>query len=354
MPAIVRTMGQIRSDILRDQANLDQTVDTSSDSDHFVRATGVAGAVEGLYQYQAWQTRQIFPDTADSENLRRHAALRRIYPKAAALAGGTARLNGIVGSTGDAGLQFVVGNQRYQTVSPVTIGEDGTATVPSSALAAGTAGNLAAGTAGQLAAAPPGISTNVTVVSMVGGTDAETDEQLLARLLDRLQHPPAGGNMADYRTWVKEIAGITDAYVFPHRGGIGTVDVAVISGNGPANDAEIAAAQLNVDINRPAACRSSTVFTPTLKFVDFQIGVDLSGVDGDALKESLERDLGAYFDTLIPGATMVKSKANAIVSNTRGVVDSAVTTPPGNVAATVDATIVEWLRLGEISLYTLP
>ncbi|EHP39435.1 phage FluMu protein gp47 [Cupriavidus basilensis OR16] len=350
----LRSMEQIRGDILRDQANLDDSVDITSDSDNFVRATGVAGAVEGLYQFQAWQTRQIFPDTADSENLRRHAALRRIFPKPAAPAGGTVLLTGTVPSTADIGLQIVVGNQRYQTSTPATIGAGGTALVTAVALAAGSAGNLADNTPGQLSAAPSGISSQVTVVSMVGGRDAETDAELLSRLLDRMQHPPAGGNTQDYRSWAMEIPGITDAYVFPHRGGVGRVDVAVISGNAQANDDEIAAAQLNIDTERPAACRGVTVFTPTLKPVDFTYGVKLSGTDGDTLLASLYRDFGAYFDTLVPGAAMVKSKADAIVSNSRGVGDSIAASPAGNVIATVNATVVEWLRLGTISLYTLP
>ncbi len=217
----LRSMEQIRGDILRDQANLDDSVDVTSDSDNYVRATGVAGAVEGLYQFQAWQTRQIFPDTADSENLHRHAALRRIFPKPAAAAGGTVLLTGIVNSTADVGLQIVAGNQRYRTSMPASISAGGSAIVTAVALSAGAAGNLTENTPGQLSAAPSGISSQVTVVTMVGGRDAETDAELLSRLLNRMQHPPAGGNTQDYRSWAMEIPGITDAYVFPHRGGVG-------------------------------------------------------------------------------------------------------------------------------------
>lgn len=354
MPATVRTMDQIRSDILRDQANLDQTIDTSTDSDHYVRATGTAGAVEGLYQYQAYQTRQMFPDTADSEYLRRHAALRRITPKPAVPSQGKVVLTGLAGSSGDAGLQFVVGSQRYRITTSVVIGDSGTSTVTAVALDTGAASNLKPNATGQLAAAPAGIASQVTVVSMVGGLDAETDDQLLARLLDRLQRPPAGGNLADYRTWAMEIAGISDAFVFPHRGAVGRVDVAVISGNSQANDEEIQAAQLNIDVKRPSSCRGVTVFTPTLKVVDIRIGVELSGTDLETLQASLDSDFAAYFDTLVPGATVVKSKLDAIVSNSVGVTDSSIAEPPANVVAMVDASVVEWARLGSVSLFSLP
>lgn len=354
MPVTIKTLGQVRDEILRDIKNLLPEADITADSDYWIRATSVASAVEGLYEYQAWQTRQIFPDTADTDFLRRHAALRRMYPKPAVPAQGTVRLTGVAGSNADAGQQIVVGGQRYQTTAPGTIGAGGTVTVTAVALSNGVAGNLADNTPGQLAAAPSGVASQVTMVSIRGGLDEETDAQLLSRLLDRLRHPPAGGNLADYRAWALEIPGITDAYVFPHRGAVGRVDVAVISGNTPANDDEIAAAQVSIDKQRPAACRGVTVFSPTLKLIDYHIGVKLDGVDGDSLLSALYRDLGAYYDTLVPGATVVKSKADGIVSNSNGVLDSVVDIPPANVVAMVDATVVEWARLGTITLYTLP
>lgn len=354
MPVAVKSMSQVRDELLRDIKNLQPEADASVDSDYWIRATSVASAIEGLYEYQAWQTRQIFPDTADSEYLRRHAALRRMYPKPAVPAQGTARLSGTPGTQAGAGLQIVTNGMRYITMTPAIIGASGIATVVVVAMANGATSNLADNTPAQLAAAPAGVSSQVTMLTMLGGLEEETDAQLLARLLDRIRHPPAGGNAADYRSWALEVAGITDAYVFPHRSGVGSVDVAVISGNAPANDDEIQEAQLNIDVKRPAGCRSARVFTPTLKLIDYRIGVSLSGIDRDTLVASLYRDLGSYYGSLVPGALVVKSKADAIVASSVGVIDSVIDEPVGNVAMTVNAAVVEWARLGSISLHSLP
>lgn len=59
MPMPVLTMAEIRAKILRDIQNADPERDIGPDSDAFIRATSVASAAEGLYQYQAWAARQI-------------------------------------------------------------------------------------------------------------------------------------------------------------------------------------------------------------------------------------------------------------------------------------------------------
>ena len=66
----VPTVAESTDRQLRDIQNAlpDENVDTSSDSDYAVRANAVSG-VDGLYAYQGWIIRQIFPDTAEKEYL---------------------------------------------------------------------------------------------------------------------------------------------------------------------------------------------------------------------------------------------------------------------------------------------
>ncbi|MHB9156270.1 MAG: baseplate J/gp47 family protein [Endomicrobiales bacterium] len=66
----------------------------------------------------------------------------------------------------------------------------------------------------------------------------ETDAELLARLLDYIRRPPAGGNQYDYARWAKEIANVTGAWVYPLAQGNGTVDV-VITANNAVTGSEI-------------------------------------------------------------------------------------------------------------------
>ncbi|HEY2605036.1 MAG TPA: baseplate J/gp47 family protein, partial [Paraburkholderia sp.] len=150
----VKKLAEIRDDQLREIENLLPDADTSDDSDHYVRASSVGSAVEGLYQYQQWQTKQIFPDSADPEYLLRHAAMYRMSLKPAVAASGTLQVSGTVGSPAPLGLQYNVGSLSYVTTSASTIGADGTAIVTAAANASGSASNITAPVAVQLMAAP--------------------------------------------------------------------------------------------------------------------------------------------------------------------------------------------------------
>lgn len=63
----VPTVAESTDRQLRDIQNAlpDENVDTSSDSDYAVRANAVSAVEDGLYAYQGWIIRQIFPDTAE-------------------------------------------------------------------------------------------------------------------------------------------------------------------------------------------------------------------------------------------------------------------------------------------------
>lgn len=64
-----------------------------------------------------------------------------------------------------------------------------------------------------------GISRNV----------GETDAAYLARLLDYIRRPPAGGNRYDYIKWALSIDGVAAAYCIPLGLGLGTVDVVILA-----------------------------------------------------------------------------------------------------------------------------
>lgn len=76
MPYTIPSFPAIRQRMLRDAANLDPTAPQDRDSDHFARSSATASAVSGLYDFLAWQARQLLPDTADPEYLEQHCALR--------------------------------------------------------------------------------------------------------------------------------------------------------------------------------------------------------------------------------------------------------------------------------------
>ena len=134
-----------------------------------------------------------FADTADSAYLEKHAAKYGIYRKAATFAGGKVRVRGAVGAAVPVGQQINVGEQVYLTASAAAIGASGSVDVAVIAAVAGSRQNQTAQTAAVLQSVPAGIDSSAVLLTMVGGTDAESDESLLARYEERLRRPAAGG-----------------------------------------------------------------------------------------------------------------------------------------------------------------
>ncbi|OVZ94851.1 phage tail protein [Yersinia frederiksenii] len=353
MPFITPTFEDIRSAILRDILNLNPEADTGVDSDYFVRASSVASVATGIYQYQGWIVRQIFPDTADTEFLEWHARTRNLSRKSATTASGTLTVTGEPGATAAAGYTATRGDLSYTTTAAVTLDSAGNGTVAASFATAGTAGNTTAAASGTFTATPVGFDSTVIMGVMSGGTDAETDAELLARLLDIIRRPPAGGNKYDFRRWAMSIDGVTAAYVYPLRRGLGTVDVVVTSADGLPSAAIIAVVQAYIDDVRPVTAKNCLVLAPTLKTVDMHISVSLNGVTLDVATAEIKSAVAEYIDKLNPGDTFIRSQAEMLVSAVTGVVDRDIVTPAANVIPAVNETVVEWIRTGTITVSLL-
>lgn len=126
--------------MVTDWQNQNADADISRGSLIYLKIACLASALWGIYKYQDWIARQIFPDTAETAYLEHHAWTRAIT-----------RLSG------------------------------------------------------------------------------ESDAALLARVLDDIRRPPAGGNQYDYIKWALEIDGVARAYCVPLAQGLGTVDVIILA-----------------------------------------------------------------------------------------------------------------------------
>ncbi len=271
----IPTFEEIRAAYLRDILNLLPDAAVDPDSDHFIRATATSSAVDGLYHHQLWIARQILPDTADSEYLERHAALRGITRKPAVAAVGQLVVSGAPGAVIPAGevVRHTLTELAFFTTAQAMIDPQGQAGV---AVTAATAGAMPAfvGEPVLFVQAPAGVQGQA-LLTLSGGVPAETDVELLARLLDYMRNPPGGGNVADYRRWALAVPGISRAWTIPARRGLGTVDVAVLGPQGPASAEAVAAAQAVVDANRPAACPDAWVLSPTPLLVNVTVAARL-------------------------------------------------------------------------------
>lgn len=340
---------KIRADLLRDLKNQLPDADTAPDSDYFVRASSVASVAEGLYQHQAWVVRQIFPDTADNDYLALHARTRGLKKKPPTTAKGLAGISGSPGSVLPAGSQIRGERLAVTTTADVKL-TAGTADVPVTAVQSGVSGNLDTQVMAELVSAPMGINGRVVVKSLVGGTDEESDGELLDRLLDIIRRPPAGGNRYDYRRWAMEVPGVSSAWVYPIRRGAGTVDIAITSAGGLASDEIIRNVQAHIDDVRPVTARNALVLSPQLRRVDFDVIVKAEGVTLEQLRPDVERTIRDAMARIAPGQPLIRSNIETLISLLPGVTDRTIVTPAGNVIAQVDGKHLEWLLPGVISV----
>ena len=352
MPYPIPDFGTIRQRMLRDAANLDPTAPQDRDSDLFVRSSATASAVSVLYHFLAWQARQLLPDTADPEYLEQHCALRGITRKPATRATGTLTLTGRTGAVVPAGTQAKdLSGVLYRTTVSVTLagtGDDATATAPCEAVEPGALPDMeSAGV--TLLAAPSGVRSTARL-DLTGGTDMEADAELLARLLEYMRDPPAGGTTADYRRWAKEVSGVSEAIVYPLRQGPGTVDIVIIGPDGIPGDDVRQAAQAHIDACRPVTAKASTVYVPEALVVDFSWRIKTNGtVTLLELQPQIEELLALELNTLLPGESVILSRLQAMISNLRGVVDVTIVSPVANITPTD----LEWARLGTVTLGVL-
>lgn len=348
---IVPTLEEIRASILRDYQTYYPNADTSEDSDAYARASSLAACAEGIYAHQKWLIKQFFPDTADTEFLEKHAGLRGLRRRNATYAAGKgATISGNPDAVIAVGLQIKTEDGRfYETTESAVISSGGTAVVAVRSLATGAVQNIKIATKGSFMAAPVGVSTDVVLNDVVGATNAESDSSLLERLLNKIRRPAAGGNKYDYKDWALEVDGVEQAYVYPLRRGLGTVDIAITADNGVPSDDTVRRAQEYIDQERPVTAKESKVVKPDVTKVNFNIQVKISGVALNDIKTAINNALQDYFNGLIPGDDLIVSQCEAVVNNLIGVVDRRFIAPTANQKADI-VNKIEWFRLGEVTV----
>lgn len=348
---IVPTLEEIRASILRDYQTYYPNADISEDSDAYARASSLAACAEGIYAHQKWLIKQFFPDTADTAFLEKHAGLRGLRRRNATYAAGKgATISGNPDAVIAVGLQIKTEDGRfYETTESVVISASGSAVVAVRSLATGAAQNIKTATKGSFMAAPVGVSTDVVLNDVVGATNAESDSSLLERLLNKIRRPAAGGNRYDYKDWALEVDGVEQAYVYPLRRGLGTVDIAITADNDVPNDDTVRRAQEYIDQERPVTAKESKVVKPDVTKINFNIQVKISGVALNDIKTAIRNALTDYFNGLIPGDDLIVSQCEAVVSDLIGVVDRRFVAPNANRKADV-INKIEWFRLGEITV----
>lgn len=307
-----------------------------------ILARTLAGAAFAAHGHIDWAADQLLPDTASPANLERWARLFGVIRKAASPATGTVTVLGTEGSTlfdGTAlrrqdGVEYLIDGTQS-----IGLGSGGTL----SANVRGATGiaeeDAPAGTVLTFTSTVTNVSSTATVEApgLIGAASVESDEALLARLLQRLQTPPQGGASSDYVAWALEVQGVTRAWCLPAHLGAGSVGVTFAVDDDPdgsiPDSAQVAAVQAYIDdpARRPVTA-AVTVFAPTPRSISFTIELEPDDVSVRAAVEANLRELIAREAT--PGATLLRSHITEAISVTPGEVDHALTSPAADLVLT--------------------
>lgn len=319
-PTLRELRERTRDDIAAHLPGADATVPNSvlrvlSDSN--------AGLAYLTLLYLDWQSRQYLPDTAGTEWLDRHGQIWLGGRKAATYASGAVTFTGANGTTVPAGTTLQsVDAVAYQTTADVVIGSTGSQ-APVVALTAGAAGNRDRGASFSLPFGLSGVDGSATVVSLTGGVDDESDDDLRTRVLLRIRRPPMGGDADDYVQWALAVPGVTRAWVAPLEQGIGTVTVRIMlddlrasTGGFPLQE-DLDAARAYLDTVRPVAVKDFWVYGP----IPQPISLTISNLSKDTLatRAAIEKAVREMlYERATPGQTIFRSWIDEAVSGAIG------------------------------------
>lgn len=293
-----------------------------------------AFAVHGLYAFIDWIVRQIFPDTAETSYLERHASIQGIYRREASAAIGTLTVTRAAGASLPVGTVFLAadGETRYATTEEIGDAQDEVAV---QCMSVGTVGNREAGETYTLVSALPGVSAEAIGSEMAGGAESESDDDLRTRLLYRLQNPPRGGTATDYVAWAKEVPGVTRAWCFPKEQGIGTVIVRFatdgLTENGIPTEGMVQIVSDYIAANAPVTA-ATMVLAPVAKPIDFRI--ENLRPDNESVRAQIEAELKSLFiREAAPGGAVLISHIRQAISSAAGEEDYDLLTPTDDVIA---------------------
>jgi uncharacterized phage protein gp47/JayE len=302
-----------------------------------VLAKVLAGLAHGMHGHLLWLSRQIMPDTAENEFMARWADIYGLTRNDPVAATGPIVISGTPTTVCPAGTTWQRGDGvQYTQDADATIPGGGSIAADVTAVVGGTDGNADAGTTVFLTAPIAGINNSATVDTdgISGGTDLETDAELLARLLLRIRTVPKGGAAGDYVNWALEVSGVTRVWELPAWLGPGTVGVTFVRDNDGVGAAiipsagEVTTVQDYLDTKRPVTA-AVTVFAPTP--VTFNRTMSITP-DTAAVRTAIDTELADYLLRVAePGVTLLLSQINEAISIAAGETDHVLTVPAANV-----------------------
>jgi uncharacterized phage protein gp47/JayE len=293
-----------------------------------VLSTAYAGMVHGEYGYLQYLVDQLFVQTMDATFIELEADKYGIARIKAVKATGTVTATGTNAVTIPTATTITRGDgQEFTTTADATIAA-GSATVSVEAKIAGADGNTSVSTVMTFSNPIAGVDSEVTTISITGGANEETDEELRTRVLGRTQNGPLYGKASDYEQWAKEVSGVTHVFTTEVPGAVIVYFMMYDTyTNGIPLAGDITNVNTVIQSNRPAGIQASTQ-APAAKTVNFNINIKPNTV---AVQEAIESELKALFrrDATVGGSILI-SRIREAVSIAAGETDNEMVSPTVN------------------------
>jgi len=295
-----------------------------------VLAAVFAGAVHILYGYLTFISEQLFVDKAQREWLDRHGFIWGVDRKAAEFATGTFTFSGTPATGIPAGTRVARASDgvEYEVDSGGVVGGGGTVDLAATAVEAGVDGNMTDPAGVALVEPIAGITGVVLNGDFENGVDEEADDDYRARILFRIQEPPAGGTAADYVRWATEVPGVDKAWCHPNTPSPGQVTVSYLGTAGATTVEDYIGDRMPVTTDLTVVKLTGSAYILTL---NIYMQVDPNTPEQQA---AIEANLAAHFEAVAaPGATMYWSQIENAVA-TAGPVKFHIYALTGDVPAT--------------------
>ena len=279
----------------------------------------------------------IFPEWSYGEFLDAHARSCSMTRRAATVASGVLTITGTAGAVVPAGSIFSTAavngepSADYKVISPATIPDAGTVDVDIQCTQAGIVGNTQPGTIVLMNSRLTGITSATNPKAVTGGTEEETDESLVQRIMEyeRSINDSFTGCVADYKRWALSVPGVGSATVIPGTGTTGLVTIIITDANGaPAttqlcnevdeyimawNNPEARLAPINAHV---------LVRPPDVQSISVKATVELAeGATLESVKTAYAARLVAYLPEVLESKEIKYTRLAAALSQTEGVND---------------------------------
>lgn len=279
----------------------------------------------------------IFPETSYGEFVDGHAKGKGMSRRPASAASGYITITGDPKTVIPAGSLFSTAavndepSVDYKTLNATTIPDFGSVKVEVVCTQAGTVGNTSENTIVLVSSRLTGITAVTNDAPLTGGTEEESDESLIARIVEfnRSQGESYVGSASDYKRWAMSVPGVGSATVIPASDTLGMVTIIITDANGDPATQQLCNSVYdyimkpdNPDERLAPINAGLSVLPPSTMQISIKATVELSdGATLEAVKAAYAAQLALYLPVAMDDGEIKYSRVAAALAAVDGAND---------------------------------